>query len=42
VQWAGECNVLKGELASGRFKVPHAVRAVVALTSMPGRVRLVG
>ena len=42
VQWAGECQVLKGELASGRFRVPHAVRAVVALTSTPGRVRIVG
>ena len=41
VQWAGECSVLKGELASGRFKVPHAVRAVVAMTSVPGRVRAV-
>ena len=42
VQWAGECRVLKGELGSGRFKVPHAVRGVVALTGTPGRVRLVG
>ena len=40
VQWAGECSVLKGELASGRFKVPHAVRAVVALTSVPGRLKI--
>lgn len=38
VQWAGECRVLAGELRSGRFKVPHAVRSVIALTSVPGRV----
>jgi len=42
VQWAGECGVLRGELASGRFKVPHAVRGVVALTGVPGRVQLMG
>ena len=39
VQWVGDCKVLKGELKSGRFKVPHAVSSVIVLTSAPGRVR---
>lgn len=37
LQWAGECKVLADELRSGRFKVPHAVKAVVAFTGVPGR-----
>ena len=41
LQWVGECNVLKGELKSGRFKVPHPVRSVMALTAVPGKVKLV-
>ena len=41
VQWAGECRALASELKSGRFKVPHAVRAVIALSSVPGRVKMV-
>ena len=38
VQWVGECKVLQDELQSGRFKVPHAVRGVMALSSVPGKV----
>jgi len=41
VQWAGECDVLRKELKSGRFKVPHAVRSVIALTAVPGKVKAV-
>ena len=41
VQWAGECDVLGSELKSGRFKVPHAVRYVIALTAVPGKVKAV-
>jgi len=41
VQWVGECKVLGNELKSGRFKVPHAVRSVIALTGVPGKVRVV-
>ena len=40
VQWAGECEVLAKELKSGRFKVPHAVRSVIALTAVPGKVKV--
>lgn len=38
VQWAGECHALAAELSSGRFKVPHAVRSVMALGDVPGKV----
>lgn len=38
LQWAGECDVLVAELRSGKFKVPHGVRAVIALTGIPGKV----
>lgn len=38
LQWVGECKVLSDDLRSGKFKVPHAVRGVMALTSVPGRV----
>ena len=38
IQWVGECKVLQTELQSGQFKVPHAVRGVMALSSVPGRV----
>jgi hypothetical protein len=41
VQWVGECKVLGRELKSGKFKVPHAVRSVIALTSVPGKVKVV-
>ena len=41
IQWVGECKVLQSELSSGRFKVPHAVRGVMALSSVPGRVTAV-
>jgi hypothetical protein len=41
VQWVGECRVLGKELKSGRFKVPHAVRSVIALTAVPGKVKVV-
>ena len=41
VQWVGECKVLQSELKSGRFKVPHAVRGVMALSSVPGKVTTV-
>jgi hypothetical protein len=36
LQWVGECNVLASELQSGRFKVPHAVKGIMALTPTPG------
>ena len=39
VLWVGECDVLAEELRSGRFKVPHAVHSVIALTSVPGKVK---
>ena len=38
LQWVGECRVLAKDMASGKFKVPHAVRGVMALQSEPGRV----
>ena len=38
LQWVGECKVLTSELQSGRFKVPHAVKGVIALTQIPGRM----
>ena len=38
LQWVGECRVLASELQSGRFKVPHAVKGVMALTQTPGRM----
>jgi hypothetical protein len=41
LQWVGECKVLTADLQSGKFKVPHAVKGVVALTLMPGRLVLV-
>lgn len=37
VQWVGECSVLASELQSGRFKVPHAVKGIMALTQTPGQ-----
>ena len=40
VQWVGECKVLGKELKSGRFKVPHEVVSVIALTGVPGRVKV--
>jgi hypothetical protein len=41
LQWVGECKVLISELQSGRFKVPHAVKGVMALTQTPGRLAMV-
>lgn len=38
LQWVGECKVLASELQSGRFKVPHAVKGIMALTQTPGRM----
>ena len=38
LQWVGECKVLATDLQSGRFKVPHPVKGVVALTPTPGRM----
>lgn len=38
LQWVGECDVLVKELQSGRFKVPHAVKGVISLTQIPGRL----
>ena len=38
LQWVGDCGVLSKELTSGRFKVPHEVRAVAGLTATPGRL----
>lgn len=38
LQWVGDCKVLISELQSGRFKVPHAVKGVMALTLIPGRM----
>lgn len=38
VQWAGECKILTSELQSGRFKVPHPIKGVMALTQTPGRM----
>jgi len=38
VQWAGECRILVSELQTGRFKVPHPIKGVMALTQAPGRM----
>jgi hypothetical protein len=38
LQWVGESKVLVAELQSGRFKVPHAIKGVMALTQTPGRM----
>jgi hypothetical protein len=38
LQWVGDCKVLAEELRTGRFKVPHEVKSVVALSSVPGSV----
>ena len=38
LQWVGECRVLAKEMGSGKFKVPHAVRGVMALQSEPGKL----
>ena len=40
LQWVGECKILMSELQSGRFKVPHNVKGVAALTLVPGRMTL--
>jgi hypothetical protein len=39
LQWVGECKVLASDLKSGRFKVPHAVKGVMALTQIPGSLK---
>ena len=41
LQWVGECKVLAADLQSGKFKVPHAVKGVMALTLMPGRLVMI-
>ena len=41
LQWVGECKVLAADLQSGKFKVPHAVKGVMALTLMPGRLIMI-
>ena len=41
LQWVGECRALEGELKSGKFKVPHQVKGIMALSPVPGRVSLV-
>ena len=41
LQWVGECKVLANEMRSGKFKVPHAVRGVMALQSEPGKMVIV-
>jgi hypothetical protein len=41
LQWVGECRVLTKDMHSGKFKVPHAVRGVMAMQSDPGRVSVV-
>lgn len=41
LQWVGDCSVLKAEFKSGKFKVPHTVQSVMALTSVPGKVRII-
>jgi len=38
LQWVGDCRVLSSELQSGKFKVPHPVKGVIALSSVPGRL----
>jgi len=38
LQWVGECKVLTADLQSGRFKVPHPVKGVMALSLTPGRM----
>ena len=38
LQWAGECRVLTADLKSGKFKVPHVVRSVIAMSDTPGKV----
>lgn len=40
LQWVGECRVLARDMGSGKFKVPHAVKGVMAMQSEPGRVML--
>ena len=42
LQWVGECRVLAKEMGCGKFKVPHAVRGVMALQPEPGRLVLDG
>jgi hypothetical protein len=41
LQWVGECKVLANEMRSGKFKVPHTVRGVMALQSEPGKMVIV-
>ena len=41
LQWVGDCSVLVKDMASGKFKVPHAVKGVMALQPEPGKVQLV-
>jgi hypothetical protein len=41
LQWVGESKVLVSELQSGKFKVPHAIKGVMAFTQTPGQMVLV-
>ena len=36
--WVGDCKVLASQLKSGQFKVPHAVKGILTLTQIPGRM----
>ena len=38
LQWAGDCAALTREMRAGKFAVPHAVRGVMSLGPVPGRV----
>jgi hypothetical protein len=38
LQWAGESKVLVSDLQSGKFKVPHPIKGVMAFTQTPGRM----
>jgi hypothetical protein len=38
LQWVGDCKVLAKDMGSGKFKVPHAVKGVMALQPEPGRL----
>jgi hypothetical protein len=39
-QWVGDCRVLAKDMGSGKFRVPHAVKGVMALQSEPGKLMM--
>ena len=41
LQWVGEVSVLLRELRSGKFVLPHAIKGVMSLSSIPGRITLI-